>query len=84
MACIQTFIVGNGIVMMIVDIEVREVYQEWTSQPMDLAALNRLVPKRAGAVDILVITLDDGGNMLTMEIHNDGSCCYKDGVMLPV
>ena len=51
---------------------------------MDLAALNRLVPKRAGAVDILVITLDDGGNMLTMEIHNDGSCCYKDGVMLPV
>jgi len=36
---------------------------------MDLAALNRLVPKRAGAVDILVITLDDGGNMLTMAIH---------------
>ena len=36
---------------------------------MDLSALIRLVPKRAGAVDILVITFDDGGNMLTMAIH---------------
>ena len=51
---------------------------------MDLAALNRLVPKRAGAVDILVITLDDGGNMYYGNTYNDGSCSYKAGVMLPV